>query len=832
MVKIADRIKGITVEIGGDTTDLNSALADVNQQSRNLSRELGDVQRLLRLDPSNTELLAQQQHLLAQQVENTTDRLNRLRSVSAQVERQFADGLISAEQFRGFNRELQAAEGRLERLGQTGRESAEEMKKAFKDAANEMGGALAGALAGGVGAAGIIEQAFDVSNLNTTIDISMQVPEESKAAVQEAVRAVTAYGVDAESALSGVRRQWQLNADLTDAENQKIVDGAGAITRAYQNIDFTELIQESNEVARGLGISQEQALGMTKALLDMGFPEDQLDIIAEYGQQLSRAGYDAEEIQNIFAAGIETGTWNIDVLLDGLKEGRIKAAEFGQGIDKATASAIEGTNISAQQLQAWGKAAAAGGDTGKQAMGEMAQAVLGIEDATKRNEVGVKVFGTLWEENGELVAQSLAGATTGTADLKANQDNLNSSIAAMNADPQVRLNTALMELKETLAPLLTTVAEWVAKVADWATKNPELAAGITAVVTGIGLLIAAGMLLMPIFTLMTAAAGALGISMLALTGWIVAIIAAIALLVAGIVWLVKNWDMVSAKWKEGVDKMNAAIEEWWAGVKKRFSDQVQAAKDMVGKINKAFEDWKNGVRERFNKAIQDVKDIWNGLVGFFKGIDLKQIGKDIIQGLINGIADMKSAVMKKAGEIADSIGKKIKGALRVGSPSKVTTEIGEDTGAGLANGLFNTIGKVQDMSARLADGVSNTVSEGLLSTGNKAVDLGNQMINYLRPLFNDKDNALVQYFEAIQEDGDWLNDWLTHMPKQVADAAKQMGKLMAPQLEGTKNIRDPRDTAWSKATNLTVHLNSPKALDVRDATKEFNRTLNRMSLQW
>lgn len=57
----------------------------------------------------------------------------------------------------------------------------------------------------------------------------------------------------------------------------------------------------------------------------MGFPPEQLDIIAEYGGQLTRAGYTAEEVQAIMALGVDTGTWNIDNLLDGLKEGRIKA---------------------------------------------------------------------------------------------------------------------------------------------------------------------------------------------------------------------------------------------------------------------------------------------------------------------------------------------------------------------------------------------------------------------------------------------------------------------------------------------------------------------------
>ncbi|PFD24363.1 hypothetical protein CN269_29405, partial [Bacillus thuringiensis] len=110
--------------------------------------------------------------------------------------------------------------------------------------------------------------------------------------------------------------------------------------------------------------SQEGALGMADALLKMGFPPEQLDIIAEYGGQLTRAGYNAEEVQAIMEAGVETGTWNIDNLLDGLKEGRVKAAEFGQGVDKAMKEALEGTQISAEQVEKWGKAVANGGKEG------------------------------------------------------------------------------------------------------------------------------------------------------------------------------------------------------------------------------------------------------------------------------------------------------------------------------------------------------------------------------------------------------------------------------------------------------------------------------------
>lgn len=68
---MASRIKGITVEIGGDTTKLTDALRDVNNEVYNTQLQLRDVEKLLKLDPSNTELLAQKQRLLTEEVQAT-----------------------------------------------------------------------------------------------------------------------------------------------------------------------------------------------------------------------------------------------------------------------------------------------------------------------------------------------------------------------------------------------------------------------------------------------------------------------------------------------------------------------------------------------------------------------------------------------------------------------------------------------------------------------------------------------------------------------------------------------------------------------------------------
>ena len=95
-----NNIKGITVEIGGDTVGLQKALADVNKKSNQLNSELREVERSLKLDPTSTILLAQKQQILAEQVRNTSAKLQTLKSVQSQVEQQYKSGNIGAEAYR------------------------------------------------------------------------------------------------------------------------------------------------------------------------------------------------------------------------------------------------------------------------------------------------------------------------------------------------------------------------------------------------------------------------------------------------------------------------------------------------------------------------------------------------------------------------------------------------------------------------------------------------------------------------------------------------------------------------------------------------------------
>ena len=110
------RIRGITIEIGGDTQKLTKALEGVNKHSRDLQSELRQVERLLKLDPKNTELLAQKQKILADSVDNTKKKLETLKEAEKQVQEQFKEGKVGEEQYRAIQREVIRTTQELDKL--------------------------------------------------------------------------------------------------------------------------------------------------------------------------------------------------------------------------------------------------------------------------------------------------------------------------------------------------------------------------------------------------------------------------------------------------------------------------------------------------------------------------------------------------------------------------------------------------------------------------------------------------------------------------------------------------------------------------------------------
>ena len=113
---MADRIKGITIEIDGNTKGLSQSLKTVNKDLKSTQSQLKDVEKLLKLDPHNVTLLGQKMQLLGKEINQTKDKLSQLKSVQDQMEQGLKNGTVSVEQYQAWQREIIETENELKRL--------------------------------------------------------------------------------------------------------------------------------------------------------------------------------------------------------------------------------------------------------------------------------------------------------------------------------------------------------------------------------------------------------------------------------------------------------------------------------------------------------------------------------------------------------------------------------------------------------------------------------------------------------------------------------------------------------------------------------------------
>lgn len=930
-------IRGITITLDGDTTGLEQALADVNRESKDLQKELKEVERGLKLNPGNVELVRQQQELLTQSIQQTSQKLDTLRTAQSQVQQQFERGEIGVEQYRAFQRELVQTEGQLSRfqsqlnglqstqgrlaqntrdlntyfqatgttvddfsarlgtrltnairdgsasadqleraLNQIGRASLgagqdlDQFRNALRNAdnganldrirqdlndlgnaaeqaeqdVNGLGDALKSAVGGavaGVGIAGTIQQALDVSSLNTDIAISMNLDEEDTKAVRQSIMQVTAAIGDNEAAYEGVRRQMTLNKDASIEANQEIIMGAATISRAYKEIDFKELIQESHEIGKELGISQQAALGLVNGLLDIGFPPEQLDIISEYGSQLVMAGYNAEQVQAIMASGVATGTWNIDILLDGLKEGRIVAAEFGQGIDKAMQDAIKGTNISEQQLVKWGQAVASGGQDGVKAMQEMNQALSLIDDDTKRNEIGVKMYGTLWEEQGGKVSQTIQGMNEHIRTAAQNTEELNSDVAALESDSAYQLAVAVGSIKEALAPVLGIVADLVAKIGEWVSENATLFATITAIVATLGILTGAFAGLMPAvaglisawpvlvgaigsvaapITIAVGAIAGLGMAFTALwqnsetfRGNLTTVFEAIKSVTVSIFGAVASFigekiTQIKGFWDtEGAQILQAA-NNIFNGIKAVIETVMPAIKFIIDAVWKAIKQVITGALDVIMGAVKvfsglftgDFSKMWEGIKGIFSGAINLIIGW-ISLTFFGGIKTLLTNLGKTGLSLMKGMWDNILGVFKsVGGSIKNLTS---NTLSVVVNSFKNFVTSVKTQMTNVKQKVVTIWNEAVAFLKNINLEkIGKDIISGLIKGIGSMANSVIDKVKEIaQSIPDWAKDILgIHSPARVYAQVKIEEVFGSPKKPVTKPKLPTIKIAWGGLT--------------------------------
>lgn len=152
------------------------------------------------------------------------------------------------------------------------------------------------------------------------------------------------------------------------------------------------------------------------------------------------------------------------------------------------------------------------------------------------------------------------------------------------------------------------------------------------------------------------------------------------------------------------------VEVGWALIKSAFSVGVDLILGVVKVFTKLLQgDW-NGA---FNAIVETTKKVLKTIVNTFKGVNLLQIGKDMVNGLVNGIKSMASGVGKAVKGLADLIPTGIKKILDIHSPSRVTTKLGEFAGQGMANGITNKNKAIETAANKAASSAQKGFNQGM-----------------------------------------------------------------------------------------------------------------------
>lgn len=332
---MADKtIKGITIEVGGETRPLQKAFDDVNKKTKDLQNELKSVDRLLKLDPQNTELLAQKQKLLAEQVENSKEKLDRLRIAQEKVEAAFKKGEIGEEQYRHFQRQVINAEQDLKKFEKQLKETGNAAKKLDTDlkGAGEklkgMGQTLSMAVTAPiVGAFALVtEGTRELRGDLGTLETNAKMAGQSMGAVNEAMTKMAAVTGETDSNVEGLSNI--LAAGFKDEKLTQLVDAlAGASIKFKDTLKFEGISDGLQET-----LATGAAIGPFAELLDRSSVS-----LDDFNAGLAKAKKNGTEQEYVLEVLAKTGLADVYTAYRETNQEMVAAAESQYDLQKSMA---------------------------------------------------------------------------------------------------------------------------------------------------------------------------------------------------------------------------------------------------------------------------------------------------------------------------------------------------------------------------------------------------------------------------------------------------------------------------------------------------------------
>ena len=671
---MANRIKGITVEIGGDTTKLQTALKGVNSSIKDTQSQLRDVEKLLKLDPGNTELLAQKHRLLGEAVAGTKEKLETLKTAAEQANTALANGEITQDQYDALQREIIETERNLRELENQANQSATALQKisATGEKLKTVGDNISSAgekllpVTAGVTALGTaaVSTAANFESSMSQVQATMGITKDSMSEVNgESVNTMDtlsalAKKMGSETAFSASECAEALNyLALAGYDTQQMCDTLPTVLNlaAAGGIDLAAASDMVTDAMSALGMGVDEAGTMVDQMAKTASTTN--TSVAQLGEGILTIGATAKTVKG--------GTAELNTALGILANNGIKGAEGGTHLRNVILSLQNPTDKAADCLNELGVSVYDSEGNMRSLndiLGDLNTSMDGMTAEEKSNIIG-KIFnktdlssvnallantGDTWDDLQQSIIDS-GGAAQQMADTQL--DNLQGQITILKS----ALEGLAISFGELLLPAIKMIVGWVQKFVDWLNGMDE---GTKKVITTVALLAAAlgpvlivvGKVVSAVGTIMTivpkvagvintvkTAFAALNTTMLA--NPIFLIIAAITALVAAFIYLWNTNEDFRQFWINLWENVKAVAIAVWEAIKNFFS----AAWEAISSTAQAV--W-NGIKDFFSGLWEGIKTIFSTVVEVIKTIITTyfNVYKTIITTVLNAIKTVFTTV--------------------------------------------------------------------------------------------------------------------------------------------------------------------------------------------
>ena len=722
------KIKGITIKFGADTTALDKALKDADKTSRSLGGELKSVNRLLKFDPKNTQLLTQKQQLLNEQIGNTNKKLDALKQAQSEVEQKFKSGDLGAEEYREFQREIAKTEqdlksytSQLEKLNDVYEKVASKINDAG-ETVKKIGGKVSDAgkalapLSGAFAGAGLVSSKMSMG-------------------FEEAIAKVSTIADETEVPISELKKGIKNLSNQTGISATEIADNVyDAISAGQKTGDALAFVKKSTKLAKAGFADAGNALDILTTIMNAyGLEASEVGKVSDMLIQTQNAGKTTVgELASTMGRLIPTAKAN-NVALDQVTTGYVKLTSNG-------VSAAESTTYMNAMLNELGKSGTKVSDLLKEKTGqsfsELMQSGMSLADVLEIVSNGAEeqglAFGDMWGSS-EAAKAGLVLLGDGAQEFNATLDEMRNSTGATEEalekletksdkfrktfnelkNVMIELGDALMEV---LAPVIENVTKKVKEFSKWFSGTSDESKKMIA----IGIIIVAA--LSPILIIIGKIIKGIGIvikvvgAVIKVVGFIVRLInpvmltiAAIIAVVAAVVAVIKNWgditDWLSEKWN-------------------------------------AFKDWMSGLWDSISEKIQEV---WNGIKDFFADI-WEQI-YNAIEGPLKFIEGTIGAVMYAIQAVIYTVWEVIKFAL------KSAWDWISDTASAIFTPVANFFSDIWNGIKDTATGIWNSIKDTLGgiwdSIKEKAMDAFSSVWKFIKDGFNNLKDTLGGIVKGI-----------------------------------------------------------------------------------